>query len=70
MPALHKLFMDAVSEEHQRLVSRRTLMGTGSKLAIGGAVAAAVASSPALARVVAAAQEFEDDIDILNYALT
>lgn len=70
MPALHKLFMDAVSEKHQRLVSRRTLMGTGSKLAIGGAVAAAVASSPALARVVAAAQEFEDDIDILNYALT
>jgi len=70
MPALHKLFMDAVSEEHQRLVSRRTLMGTGSKLAVGGAVAAAVASSPALARIVAAAQEFEDDIDILNYALT
>ncbi|MDQ3542101.1 MAG: ferritin-like domain-containing protein [Chloroflexota bacterium] len=71
MPALHTLFMDAVSEEHQRLVSRRTLMGTGSKLAIGGAVAAAVASSPALARVVAAQDdEFEDDIDILNYALT
>lgn len=69
MPALHTLFMDAVSEEHQRLVSRRTLMGTGSKLAIGGAVAAAVASSPALARVVAA-QEFDGDIDILNYALT
>lgn len=71
MPALHTLFMDAVSEEHQRLVSRRTLMGTGSKLAIGGAMAAAVASSPALARVVAAQDdEFEDDIDILNYALT
>jgi rubrerythrin len=69
MPALHTLFMDAVAEEHQRLVSRRTLLGTGSKLALGGAVAAAIASSPALARVVAA-QEFTDDIDILNYALT
>ncbi len=69
MLALHLLFMDAVAEERQRLVSRRTLLGTGSKLAIGGAVAAAVASSPALARLVAA-QEFTDDIDVLNYALT
>ncbi len=69
MLALHLLFMDAVAEECQHLVSRRTLLGTGSKLAIGGAVAAAVASSPALARLVAA-QEFTDDIDVLNYALT
>lgn len=69
MSALHTLFLDAISEEHQRRVSRRTLLGTGSKLAIGGAVAAAVASSPALARL-AAAQEFDGDLDVLNYALT
>ncbi len=69
MSALHELFMSAISEERERLVSRRTMVGTGTKLAIGGAAAMAMASSPALTRLVAA-QAFEDDIDILNYALT
>ncbi len=69
MPALHELFMSAISEERERIVSRRTLVGTGTKLAIGGAAAMAMASSPALTKLVAA-QAFEDDIDILNYALT
>ncbi len=69
MPALHELFMNAISEERHRSVSRRTLLGTGSKLAIGGAAAMMVASSPALTRLVAA-QDFTDDIDVLNYALT
>lgn len=69
MPALHELFMNAISEERVRSVSRRTLLGTGSKLAIGGAAAMMVASSPALTRLVAA-QEFTDDLDVLNYALT
>lgn len=69
MPALHELFMNAISEERVRSVSRRTLLGTGSKLAIGGAAAMMVASSPGLTRLVAA-QEFTDDFDVLNYALT
>ncbi len=69
MPALHTLFMNAIAEERDANVSRRTLLGNGSKLAVGGAIAIAAAGSPALARLVAA-QEFTDDIDILNYALT
>ena len=69
MPALHTLFLNAISEEREYKVSRRTFLGTGSKLAVGGAAALVVASSPAFARLVAA-QEFTDDIDVLNYALT
>jgi rubrerythrin len=69
MPALHTLFMNAIAEERDATVSRRTLLGNGSKLAVGGAVAIAAAGSPALARLVAA-QDFTDDIDVLNFALT
>jgi rubrerythrin len=69
MPALHTLFMEAISEERVTKVSRRTLLGTGTKLAAGGAAAMIALSSPAFARLVAA-QAFTDDIDILNYALT
>jgi rubrerythrin len=69
MPALHTLFLDAVAEERERKVSRRTLFGTGSKLAVGGAAALVAAASPAFARLLAA-QEFTSDIDVLNYALT
>ena len=69
MPALHTLFMNAISEERNLQVSRRTLLGTGSKFAIGGAAAMVAMSSPAFARLVAA-QAFTDDIDVLNYALT
>lgn len=69
MPALHTLFMNAIAEERDLKVSRRTLVGTGSKLAVGGAAAMVAMSSPAFARL-AAAQAFTDDIDVLNYALT
>lgn len=69
MPALHTLFMNAIAEERDLKVSRRTLVGTGSKLAVGGAAAMVAMSSPAFATLVAA-QEFTDDIDVLNYALT
>ncbi len=69
MSALHTLFMNAIAEERERSVTRRTLLGTGTKVAIGGTFAMAVVASPAFARL-AAAQEFTDDIDILNYALT
>lgn len=69
MPALHTLFMNAIAEERDLKVSRRTLVGTSSKLAVGGAAAMVAMSSPAFATLVAA-QEFTDDIDVLNYALT
>ncbi len=70
MPELHTLFMDAIHEENRRLSSRRGMLVGGAKIAAGGAIAAGLAGSPALARMVAAAQAFTDDIDILNYALT
>ncbi len=69
MPALHTLFMNAIAEERELKVSRRTMLGNGSKLAVGGAFAMAALASPAFARL-AAAQDFTDDIDVLNYALT
>jgi rubrerythrin len=69
MPALHTLFLDAVAEERERKVSRRMLLGTGTKLAAGGAAALVATASPAFARLLAA-QEFTSDIDVLNYALT
>ena len=69
MPALHTLFMNAIVEERDHKVSRRTMLGNGSKLAVGGAFAMAALASPAFARL-AAAQDFTDDIDVLNYALT
>ena len=68
MPALHTLFLEAISEERAHSVSRRTLFGSGAKLVAGGAVAMAAVASPAFARV-AAAQDFSNDIDVLNYAL-
>lgn len=54
MPELHTLFMDAIREETHRLA--------GQDESLSG--------SPARARLLAAAQAFTDDIDILNYALT
>jgi rubrerythrin len=69
MPALHTLFMQAIAEEQELRISRRRLLGTGTKFAVGGAVAMAAVASPALARLVAA-QDFADDIEVLNYALT
>ncbi len=69
MPALHTLFLNAIAEERELKVSRRTMLGNGSKLTVGGAFALAAAASPAFARL-AAAQDFTDDIDVLNYALT
>ncbi len=69
MKDLQSLFLDAVDEERARMANRRGLLAGGTKFAAGGAVALAVAGSPALARLVAA-QDFESDVDVLNYALT
>jgi rubrerythrin len=42
----------------------------GAKVTLGGALAVTGLSSPALSRLQASAQEFSDDVDVLNYALT
>lgn len=59
--------MSAVKAERQRIETRRGFLTGTAKVAGAGAVAAAVSSFD-LKRAVA--QDFEDDIDILNYALT
>lgn len=61
------LLMSAVKAERQRIGNRRGFLTGTAKVAGAGAVAAAM-SSIDLNRAVA--QDFEDDIEILNYALT
>ena len=70
MRQLHELMLDVVKDERQRLSTRRQVLGTGAKVAVGGAAALAVAGSPAFGRLRAAAQDFASDVDVLNYALT
>lgn len=70
MKVSERLFLDAIIEERERLTSRRRFVTGGAKVAAGGALALAAVGSPALNRLRAAAQEFEDDIEVLNYALT
>ncbi len=59
--------MSAVKAERQRIETRRGFLTGTAKIAGAGAVAAAMSSFD-LNRAVA--QDFEDDIEILNYALT
>ncbi|MDQ4100264.1 MAG: ferritin-like domain-containing protein [Chloroflexota bacterium] len=69
MRDLQSLFMGAINEEQARIANRRGVLGGGAKVVAGGAAAIAVAGAPALAKLVAA-QDFESDVDVLNYALT
>jgi hypothetical protein len=62
-------FMDAIAVERQRLASRRGFLRGAAKVAGGGALA--VAAMPATGGIRSIlAQEFTDDLEILNYALT
>ena len=68
---LSEQFLEIVAEERARLTSRRRLLGRGAKVAGGGVLAVALAATPAVRAIqLAAAQEFADDLDVLNYALT
>lgn len=72
---LHERFLTAIDGERTRLRSRRTVLGTGAKIAAGSALGVAFAGPAILTSAPAAlatslAQDFEDDLDILNYALT
>lgn len=70
MSMRERLFLDAIFEERERITSRRGLISGGTKLAAGGALAVAAVGMPALSRLQASAQDFADDIEVLNYALT
>ena len=70
MRPLHERFLEAVAEERARLRSRRALLADGAKLAGGGALALLATGAAPAGRRLARAQDFADDLDILNYALT
>ena len=71
MRPLHERLLAAMTEERQRLASRRRLVTRAARVAGGGALGVAFAASSGSANLrTAIAQEFEDDLDILNYALT
>lgn len=72
MRPLHERMLDAVFAERRRLAARRGLLTGGTKLAAGGALALAGATALRPARSSALAQDefFEDDLAVLNYALT
>ncbi len=75
---LHERFLEAIADERQRLASRRGFLVGSAKVAGGGALALAFAGTAGrgVSGVLAqdatpeAAADFEDDIDVLNYALT
>ncbi len=71
MRPLHDRLLAAMTEERQRLASRRRLVTRAARVAGGGALGLAFAASSGSANLrTAIAQEFEDDLAILNYALT
>ncbi len=64
-------FPEQIAAERGRIQSRRALLGTGAKVAAAGALGTAFAGAGAASSATSAlAQEFENDIEILNYALT
>lgn len=66
---LERELLSAVASERQRLASRRGLIGGTARVVAGSALA--MAAVPALGGAKpTAAQDFEDDVAILNYALT
>lgn len=68
---LHERMVEAIVTERDRTTSRRGLLGSSAKIAGGGALALAAMGSPALTGFAAAQDEpFEDDVAVLNYALT
>lgn len=62
-------FLTAVAAERQRLVSRRGVLRGAAAAAGGGALAIAAVPGAAGLRSLLA-QDFNDDLEILNYALT
>lgn len=68
---LHERMVEAIVTERDRTATRRGLLKSSAKVAGGGALALAAIGSPALTGFAAAQDEpFEDDVAVLNYALT
>ncbi len=70
MRPLHELMLEAMREERRRLASRRGFLKGGVKLAAGGTLALASFGMPGFSRLTVRAQDFDDDVDVLNFALT
>jgi len=71
MQSVSERILQAVAEERQRIASRRGFLKRSAVLAGGGVAAAAFVGGPfGAAPRAALAQDFTDDLDILNYALT
>lgn len=72
MRQVHEQLLAAIVEERERIVSRRSVLTGGLKLGAAAALATTAFGSPALRRVgaLAAAQDFANDVEVLNYALT
>lgn len=71
MRPLHARFLEEIAAEQERTRSRRSFVGSGAKLAAGGAFGFALAGTASLSSAPSIlAQDFSGDVDILNYALT
>lgn len=64
------MFQNAVTAiaDERRKLSRRSLLSRTATIAMGGALA--VAAAPHIRSVKVAAQAFDNEVDVLNYALT
>ena len=75
MRMLHEQILAKVAGERERIISRRGLMTGSAKVAAGGTLALALGGGALKVRSASAQTDekddfFEDDIAVLNYALT
>ncbi len=71
MRLLHERMMEAIVQEAPRTACRRDVLIGSIKIAGGGALAVALAGAlVSRNQSLALAQDFADDVEILNYALT
>ncbi len=68
----HSNLLDAVFDERQRILSRRSLLGGSVKLGAAAAVVFGLGGPLGMSRMGALAQDIalNNDVDVLNYALT
>ena len=71
MTPIQTQLLEQIVAERERVHSRRAVLGSGAKVVAVGALGTAFAGAGTVSSAsVAVAQEFENDIEILNYALT
>ena len=71
MPPIQTRLLEQIAVERERVQTRRAVLGTGARVAAAGALGTAFAGAGVISPAsIALAQEFENDIEILNYALT